>query len=188
METSAPPVATFGLLQALGCMSPKAARASAARRQSTVPGGPSEEWTKATGIELEPVAHAWTEGDTPCAVDVLRPAPLCSNTAYCFLTTRFSHPSTIIPTLLAGWIPLLYEMTRRATWAKYSEPLDSFVVVALEMGGDFAQHVLGDSFESLGEEQFRRALGLYRRAQRDGWPGWAEAGVQVLDLPGQGEE
>lgn len=182
------PVATFGLLHALGRMSPKAALVRAARRSPDAPGAPTPEWTKATGIELEPASLAWHEGETPCTVDVLRSAGRGSSAAYCFLTLRFPHPSKIVHTLLDDGIPLLCEMTRRALWAEYAEPLESFVVVGLDLGGDFAQYVLGDSFEELGSDQFRRALGAYRRAERDGWPGWAEAGVQVLELPRREEE
>lgn len=143
-------------------------------------------WANSAGLERLPLE--WTEGETQCAVHVLLgAASRSSRAAHCFMDARRWHPSTIIPALLAGGVPLLYEMTRRALWATQSEPLDAFVVVALEHGGDFAQYVLGDSFDELGADQFRRALGAYRRAEQEGWPGWAEAGVQVLDLPGSDE-
>jgi len=179
------PIATFSLLHALGCMSPKLALA-----RDPSPGVVLSEqagaWANSAGLERLPLE--WTEGETQCAVQVLRgTASRGSSTAYCFMEARRWHPSAVVPRVLADGIPLLCEMTRRALWETRSEPLDAFVVVALEHGGDFAQYALGDGFDELGADQFRRALGAYRRAEQEGWPGWAEAGVQELDLPAREE-
>lgn len=182
------PIATFGLLRALGHMSPKAALAESNRHMRWVePGLPVDSWMSTVGHSLHRESVEWGEEIT-CSVGVLRSELGSGVNAYCILPMRSSHPSTIAQALIAEGVPLLYEMTRRAMWGKYSEPLETFVVVAAEPSGDFAQYALGDSFEELGADQFRRALGAYRRAERDGWPGWAEAGVQVLELPGREEE
>jgi hypothetical protein len=169
-------------------MSPKAALA--VERRAGEPGPPTvaaAAWLEAAGVSR--FRPEWTEGDVPCAVHVWRgPSARSANTAYFFMEARRWHPTTVTAALLSADIPLLLGMTRRALWKNLSEPLDAFVVVALEHGGDFAQYALGDRFDELGDDQFRRALGTYRRAQQEGWPGWAEAGVQVLDLPKREEE
>lgn len=175
------PLATFSVLHALGRMSPKAALARSDRAQS-LPGAPTAAWTKAIGLEVSSEHLEWSAGETACAVDAVLTRNRGATTSYCFLATRFAHPSTILPTLIAAGVPLLYALTKSGLWAR-CEPMDAFVVVVLELGGDFAQYVLGERLEALGDEQLTSALGAFRCAARDGWPGWAEAGMQVVDLP-----
>lgn len=85
--------------------------------------------------------------------------------------------------VLADGIHLRAAMVRDGLWKAHNMPTQGFLLrVHCETDfADFAEYIIGEELEQEGERAFERALSRFVDAERRGWPGWRDLGVQVLE-------
>lgn len=113
------------------------------------------------------------------------------NAAYWVIPTADASPRSFLREAIDRGVHLRAAMTRAGMWAAHNQPIDEFVVLAVEdaptADPDVATYALGPLLWALGERDYQRGLAALTRAVRASWPGWSALGVQSLELPSLAE-
>jgi hypothetical protein len=174
------PVYSADLLWALLVTSPRRARlclteqAGSERRHPGIPEGAARyrpRWASATGALLETSARAY------------------GNALFLACPTADASPGAFREEIRGRGLHMRAAMAKDGLWRGFNLPVEAKVIVAVEEIGtaefpphdDYALYSLTGELEAEGEALYRRALVQLAQAIRNGWPGWSDAGLQVLE-------
>jgi hypothetical protein len=123
-------------------------------------------WERTTGLWLE--TSAWSYGNAlflPCA-------------------TVDASPASFREEIRGRGLHMRAAMAKDGLWRGLNRPVEAKVIVAVEeidTHSDHALYSLSGELEDEGEALYQRALVQLEQAIRNGWPGWSDAGMQVLE-------